>query len=137
EKSIRDHFSGLRVVPPAERTIYPLPLNGGSVFTSLSDREAQGSSVSLMYKRLAQKFRLTSDYRRSVVETLAHQMLDSRLAEIARRPDAPFLRAASGEDTLGPNVETFSISARVNDGAIAKGLDAIGQEIARLRQHGF
>jgi zinc protease len=137
EKNIRDHFSGLRAVAPAERTVYPLPLNGGSVFTSLSDREAQGSSVSLMYKRPAQKYRVTADYRRSVVDTLAHQMLDSRLAEIARRPDAPFLRASSGEDTLGPNVESFSISARVNDGAIAKGLEAIGEEVARLRQQGF
>ena len=29
------------------------------------------------------------------------------------------------------------VSARVNDGAIEKGLEAIGQELARLRQYGF
>jgi zinc protease len=137
EKSIRDHFMAIPAQPQAVRTLYPVPLSGQIRYASVSDREAQGSSVTLMYKREVKPFRTAADYRRSIVETLGHQMLDSRLSEIARQPDAPFLRASSGEDGFGSNVEAFSIGARVNDGAISKGLQAIGQEVARLRQHDF
>ncbi len=65
------------------------------------------------------------------------QMLNARLGEIARQPDAPFLGAAAGNDTLGRTVEGVTIGARVNDGAITKGLTALAQEIARVRQFGF
>jgi zinc protease len=82
-------------------------------------------------------FRTVGDYRRSFMRGLVHDMVNGRFAEIARRPGAPFLRASSGGDTLGRDVESFTMSARVNDGGIEKGLEAIAQEIARLRQHGF
>ena len=64
-------------------------------------------------------------------------MLNSRFAEISRRPDAPFLRASTGDDTLGRTVEAVGVSARVNDGAMEKGLNALAQELARMRQYGF
>ena len=56
---------------------------------------------------------------------LVHDMVGSRFAEIARRPDAPFLRASAGGETLGRDVEAFTVSARVNDGGIEKGLTAL------------
>ena len=64
-------------------------------------------------------------------------MINSRFSEIARQPDAPFLGASAGDDTLGRTVEAFSVSARVKDGAVASGLSAITQEMTRVRQHGF
>ena len=42
------------------------------------------------------------DYRRSLVETLFHSMVNSRLAEMARRGDAPFLGASSSSGTHRP-----------------------------------
>src|SRR5262249_14355765 len=57
--------------------------------------------------------------------------------EIARRPDAPFLGASVGDDTPGRTVEAFGASARVNEGGIPKGIDALEQELARVRQFGF
>jgi hypothetical protein len=41
------------------------------------------------------------DYRRSLVESLAYQMINARFAELSRRPDAPFLAASAGSDTFG------------------------------------
>ena len=78
-----------------------------------------------------------ADYRKTLVRSLMHQMLNARFAEIARQTDAPFLRAASDDETFGLTVEAVSVSARVNDGATEKGLRALGEEIARVRQHGF
>lgn len=137
EALIRANFGGLPARPPAVRAVYPVPPHQDTRYVVVSDREAQGSSVSIVHKRPMAAFRTVGDYRRSFLRGLVHDMVNARFAEIARRPGAPFLRASSGGETLGRDVESFTISARVNDGGIEKGLDALAQEIARLRQHGF
>lgn len=137
EARIRKAFGALPAAPPATRPVYPVPLYTDTRYVAVSDREAQGSSVTLVFKRPLTSVRTVAEYRTSLVRSLGHSMLNARFAEIARRPNAPFLRASSGEEQLGRDVETFSVAARVNDGGIEKGLEALGQELARLRQHGF
>jgi zinc protease len=137
ERQVREYFGPLATRPPAERTVYPIPAHQEARYVFTSDPEAQGSSVSVMRTRPLEGLRTATDYRRSLVRSLMHQMLNGRLGEIARRSDAPFLRASSSDDTLGRTVEGVTVGARVNDGAIQKGLTAIGQEIARARQFGF
>jgi zinc protease len=68
-------------------------------------------------------------------------MLNARLGEIARRPEAPFLGASAGDDTLGRTVEAFGVSARVNEGGIPKGIEALeagagAGAAVRLRRRG-
>jgi zinc protease len=137
EALIRENFGGLASRPAATRPIYPVPPNSGTRYAVSSDPEAQSSSVTLMHKQPLRKARSAADYRTSLLRSYMHNMLNSRFAEIARRPDAPFLRASSGDGTLGRDVETFAVSARVNDGGIEQGLDALGQELARVREHEF
>jgi zinc protease len=137
EALIREHFSGLAARPPVERLPAAIPSHDETRIVSLSDPEAQGSSVSILFKRPLVPYRTVGDYRRSLVRSLIHSMLNARFAEIARRPDAPFLRAGSSDDALGRTIEAVSVSARVNDGAIEKGLNAVAQELERVRQFGF
>ena len=137
EALIRTHFGPLPARPPAERPLYPVPAYEGTRYVIVSDPEAQASSISISHKRPLEMLRTVGDYRRSMMLGLVHDMIGSRFAEIARRPDAPFLRASTGGETLGRDVESFTVSARVNDGAIEKGLTALSQEIARIRQFGF
>jgi len=136
ERLITQHFSSLQP-GGAPRTVYPIPDHADTRYVSVSDVEAQGSSVSVTYKGPMLPLHTAGDYRRSLVRSLLHQMLNARFAEIARQPDAPFLRASSDDETFGLTVEATSVSARVNDGAVDKGLRALGEEIARVRQHGF
>lgn len=137
EALIREHFGSLPSAPPATRAIHPVPPHAGTHYAVMSDTEAQGSSVTVLYKRPLAALRTTADYRRTLLRALVHAMLNARFAEIARAPDAPFLRASSGDSTLGRDVESFALSARVNDGAIEAGLTSLGEELARLREHGF
>jgi zinc protease len=136
EGQIREHFSSLQA-GGAPRAVYPIPDHADTRFVAVSDVEAQGSSVSVTYKGPVAPLRTAAHYRASLVRSLMHQMLNARFAEVARRPDAPFLRAGSDDEMLGLTVEAASVSARVNDGAADAGLRAIGEEIARVRQHGF
>ena len=137
ETLIRTHFGGLPSRPPAARTVYPVPPHQDTRVVVVSDPEAQRSSVRIVRKRPLETFRTVGDYRRSLMRGLVHDMVNARLAEIARRPDAPFLRASSGGGRVGRDVESFTVSARVNDGGIEKGLEALAREIARLEQYGF
>jgi zinc protease len=137
EKLVREYFGPLRTVTPALRTVYPIPSHQETRYVTVSDREAQGSSVSVIHKRPLEPFQTIGDYRRLLVHSLVNQMINARFAEIGRQPEAPFIRASAGDETLGRTIEAFTVSARVDDGEIEKGLAALTQEIARVRQHGF
>jgi zinc protease len=137
EQLVRQFFG---VIPPrksAKRPTYPVPPHKDTRVAIATDPEAQASSVSVIHTRRLQKVETVGDYRRGLVRGLFEEMLNDRLGEIARRPDAPFLGASAGDDTLGRTVEGFGVSARVNEGGIAKGVDAMEQELARVRQFGF
>jgi zinc protease len=137
EALVRQHFAGLRAAPPAPHPAPEIPSHAETRYVTVSDREAQASSVSVMFKRPLVELRTVGDYRRSVVRGLAFQMLNARFGEIARQLDAPFLGASAGDDTIGRTVEAFTVGARVRDGAIPQGLGALMQELARVRQFGF
>jgi zinc protease len=137
EKEIRTQLGSLPTVPPAARPPAPIPTHQDTRYAIVMDREAQGSSITVYHKRPRRELRTVADYRRSLVQSLMYQMLNARLSEIARQPNAPFIAASSGDDTLGRTLEAFVVSARVQDGATARGLNALAQELARVRQHGF
>ena len=137
EELVRKNFSGMPSRPAATRQVYEIPPHQETRYVFTSDKEAQASSVTVMHKRPLTELRTIADYRRSLAEGLVYQMIDSRFSEIARQPDAPFLSASADGDTLGRTIEAFSVSARVKDGEITRGLTAITQEMARVRQHGF
>jgi zinc protease len=137
EALVREHFGTLRARGKGARPASPIPPHADTRYVSVSDPEAQGSSVSIIHKHPMQTLRTAAEYRQSLVRGLMHQMLGARFAEIARRPDAPFLRAGSGDDEFGRTVEAFSVSARVQDGGIDKGLAALAEELSRVRMHGF
>ena len=137
EQLIRRYFGTIPARKSAKRPTYPVPAHKDTRVAVATDPEAQSSSVSVLHTRPLQKSQTLAGYRRDLVRGLFEGMLNARLGEIARRPDAPFLGASSGDDTLGRTVEAFGVSARVNEGGIAKGVDAMEQELARVRQFGF
>jgi zinc protease len=137
EKLVRQYFGPLSGRASGDRRTYEIPPHAETRYVSLTDREQQSSSVTVLHKRPLRQLRTVGDYRRSVAQSLAYQMLNARFAESARQPEAPFLGASAGDDTLGRTVEAFSVGARVRDGEVTRGLTALGQELARVEQHGF
>jgi zinc protease len=138
ERMIRQRFGplpGARGAAP--RRNFPIPSHRDTRFVTVSDREAQGTTVSIIYKGPFHALETLDDYRRSLVQSLAYQMINARFAELSRRPDAPFLAASAGSDTFGRSVEAATFGVRVKDGETEKGLAALTAEIARVRQFGF
>jgi zinc protease len=136
EGLIRKNFAAMTRGTTA-RQVFQIPDHQETRYVSVSDAEQTASSVAVMIKRPFEPLETTGAYRRSLMKTLAYQMLNARFGEIARQADAPFLGASAGSDTLGRTVEAATLSARVPDGRIADGLAGLAQELARVRQHGF
>jgi len=138
ERLVRQRFSDLptpsapapavpRVVPPHAETLYKM----------VTDSEAQRWSVTAAFKRTPEPDGTVGAYRRSIVRGLALSMLNQRLSELARRPDAPFLSADAGASGLGRALAIFELSAEVPAGKIGPGLDAVVREARRAQQFGF
>jgi zinc protease len=121
---------------PPERS-YPVPLPPEVLIKVATDPEATQSSVSIVRKRPSLPQDKIADYRRSLVNSLASEMINERFDEMARKADAPFLGAGAYGGSLSPTVDTFTLSASVQDGRIAPGLVALEVEANRVEQHGF
>jgi zinc protease len=138
ERWVQDKMGELK---PAEagptRPVFEIPAHAETLVSVATDPEARVSGVSVIYKHPKLAEVTVGDYRRSLVETLFHSMINSRLAEIARRADAPFLGASSSGGELGRTVDTEVLGAVVPDGGIAAGLRAILTEAERVRRLGF
>jgi zinc protease len=117
--------------------VYDIPPHRETLVSVATDPEARGSSVSLIFKHPRAEEGTVGDYRRDLVASLFHSMVNDRLSEISRRPDAPFLGASSSGGSLGRTRDTYALTARVTDGGIAAGLTALVTEAERVRRHGF
>ena len=138
EQSIRTLFEPLAarapVAPEPDRTV---PLHQELLVSVATDSELTRSNVQLVRKRARQDGQRVADYRRGLVQRLVDYMFGERFTELARRPDAKFLGAGAGGDSLSRTVDVFMLSAGVQDGRIQEGLSALVIEAKRVRQYGF
>ena len=138
ETALRTAFEPLSArAPAASRPDASVPLAPELAVGVVTDPEVTQSSVQYIRRRPSDQSRLVRDYRRSLVESLADRMFNARFGELMRKPDAPFLGAGVGGGGLTPDVDTYSLSARVPEGGIAAGLTAIVAEGRRVQQFGF
>ena len=114
-----------------------VPAQADLLVNVTADPELTSSSVQLVRKRPRQSERLVDDYRRDLVSRMFERMLNQRLDELARRPEAGFLSAGASDSPLGRTVDAFTMAARVKDGAIDEGLAALEIEARRVRDFGF
>ncbi len=138
ETLIREHFG--RLTNPATRrprTLVAVPGHDSTLITIVTDPEEQVSSIQLIYKHAPAPLAKQSDYRLLLARRLYNQMLNSRLTEITRQPDAPFAFASSSYGAFVRSTDVYFLSATVKDGGIQRGLEAILREARRVDQHGF
>jgi predicted Zn-dependent peptidase len=68
---------------------------------------------------------------------MVERMLNDRFGEIARRAEAPFLGASASDADLTPDVSSFALAARVQEGRVEDGVAALTTEARRAREWGF
>ena len=139
EAEIKKHFSGIpKAVKPTKRPTITVPANKEPLIAVASDKEAQGSDVSLLFKLPLEKTKTVGDFRRDLMERLYLSMLNARFEEMAQKPDAPFLGAdASRGSFIGRESDAFTLAASVKNGTIDAGLEALLLEAKRVDEFGF
>jgi zinc protease len=134
----RVHFADIAARPDAKPTpTFDVPRHPETLVNVATDKEATGSQVGVYFKHAQRPRATVADYRRGLAEALFTSMLNARFDEIAHRANAPFLNAGAGGSPFGRTLEFYALTADVADGGIEKGLAALLEEVARVRQHGF
>jgi zinc protease len=139
ENIIKTRFSAIpKPTSPRPRTEFDVPDHDGSVYAILTDKELTSTSVSVENILPSRKEGSFGEYRQQIVDGLFSSMLSTRFAEIAQKPDAPFLGAGAGRSTfVARTKDEAQLSARVKEDGIEKGIDAMLTEVQRVIQFGF
>ena len=138
EASIREHFSR---VPPSEyprpRVVYSIPEHEETLFAIASDAEATNSQVALLYKQPLGEEGTLEAYREGLVEGLYNGILNARLFELTQQAEPPFAFGGSGQGRMVRSGEIYQLVALVQEGGIARGMEALLTEAERAARHGI
>ena len=138
EQTVKTLFSPLTdraaAAPIPDRKV---PLHQQPLVSVVADSEVTQSNVQIVRKRPREGEPKVADYRRDLVARTIDHMMDERFSELAQKPDAKFLGAGVGNDSLSKDVSTFTMAARVQDGKLEDGLRVLAIEALRVREFGF
>ena len=136
--AVRTTFGDLEARSPAsgprDDTV---PAHTETLVSVVADPEASRSSVSIVQKRPRAAERTVADYRRALVQRVLERALNERFDELRRRPDARILGAGAGGGRMAPEVESFALTAGVEDGRLEDGVTTLVIEANRAERHGF
>jgi zinc protease len=138
EELIKSHFGPIPMpASPRPRPTYDVPDHPGTRYAIATDPEATQTVVSVSAVRPARDQTTIGAYRQQTIERVFSGLLSARLAEMTRKPDAPFLDAQTNRGLFVVSTEMTSLSALVADGGIERGLAALFTEADRVARFGF
>ena len=136
---IQKHFSGLQnPATPKSRTYADVPPYASSSSMVVTDKEATGFSFSLNYPAYkVSPSKTIEDYRKDLVKSLYETMLNARLRELTQKENAPFVYAYADFGSYALGHESFNVQASSGTNDIRKSIDAVAEEIERVKRYGF
>lgn len=143
EAQVKKVFSTLRnLATSAPKLAYPLPANKELIYGTYHDREASGTSVSLLFKHrqpLPDKRVLKATFSESYIRNLAIAMMNARWQEISDKKDFPLKVLNYGYGSFAADQDVFGISADIKPGGpnIEPALNMMLEESERIRRFGF
>jgi zinc protease len=139
ERLIAQHFGTLPAAPAGARArvTAAVPPHDGTLVTIATDRELTTTNVGVLWKVPPRSEQTVGDLRAALVERLYRGMLNQRFAELALRPDAPFLGAGAGGGRLVRATDYHSLDATAKEGQALEALAALLTEAERVARHGF
>src|SRR5262245_5907545 len=138
QAQIESHFGKLpRASTPRPRPSYDVPKQPGTLYAIATDPEASVTQVTVYSKMAFRDPSSVGAYREQIVERLFGSMLSARLSEIAQKPDAPFMSAASGRGLFVKSAEASMLMAIAKDGNVPQTLDVLFTEAERVNKFGF
>lgn len=138
EEMVRKHFSGLTMpANPRKREYAVIPPYKESDAMIVTDREATSYSFAINYPAYSEKPSTTiGDYRNDLVQRLFTTMMNQRLQELTQKENPPF-NFASTDFSSVRRWGSFNAFAGMGTGDVNRGVNALIEEIERVKRYGF
>jgi zinc protease len=139
EEMVKKHFSTL-TMPANPR---PREYSAGPTYTSTkavtaTDKEATTYLVAIQYPSFKQEVVNTvGQYRKFLVSQIYTTMFNQRLQELVQKQNPPFNYASVEFDSYARGYSSFSAGAYSGTGDPKKALEALVEEIERVKRFGF
>ena len=135
---IRRNFLGLRNLAAGRpRTLATIPRHDSTLITVATDPEVPSSSINVIWKLPPTRTTTVRDVRRDLVQQLADAILNQRLNELSRKPEAPFVGAGGGGGSFVRGTDSYQLGANAKEGKLLESLALVLTEAARAAQHGY
>jgi zinc protease len=138
-KYLREHFAGLKNPGNEKKRFYSDAGKRNKPEAMITtDKEATNYRLQIIFPSTKNHDEKTlGDYRYSIEEGLVTQMLNRRLADLARSANPPFPYAAASKDGWARDYESLMAYAGFDKSGPQKAMTALTAELARVRQYGF
>lgn len=137
ERLVTSHLSSIERPPsPLERPYFDVPLLDSNQVSIATDQELSRSTVSIYIPNAPAPLETRGDYRTLLVRSLFASIINERIREIGRDPEAPIVSGGIGWNRLLRNTEIAVATAIVKNDAPTETLLRLSQEIERARQFG-
>lgn len=138
EMLIKKQFSTIpSSTSPRPLRVWEVPDQQKMSVVTVTDKETPYTVIQMIYKQPVSHATTEGDYRKSILNNLYNSMMGSRLNEISKQPDAPFLFAGVAYENLVRNKNGYIGYAVTKGDGIVKGLSSIVTENERVKRHGF
>ena len=143
EAKLKKVFADVKApVNPAERIYYPVADNQEPLIYIGTDKEVKNPSVNIFFKQDATPDSMKNTiayYATNYMVSMAMNMLNNRLNELAQTANPPFTSAGAGygEFFLAKTKEAFSLSASSKIDGIDLAMKTVLEEAERARRFGF
>ncbi len=139
EKLINSHFASLPAAKePRPRTDYEVPDRSETGYAVITDKETTSTTIEIDTLLPSRPPGTVGVYRQKTVDRLFSAMLNARFAELAQKPDAPFVFGFSGRGSfLGKTKDVAFLVALVKEGNVEAAMRTLLTEAERVARFGF
>lgn len=137
EQMTRDYLGALQRPEQAlHRPTFSVPDPQGRRFSIASDPEATRSTVSIYLPGAPKPFETVGDYRDLLRRSLFASIINERMRDVARDPEAPVQSAGIGWNRFLRGTDIAVASAVVRDQRVTEALERLTIEIERAARFG-
>jgi zinc protease len=143
EAKIKELFSSITVMPNAAKVVdEPVPDNYKPIIVVDKDKEQRYNILEIMFKHDAEpdSIKSSADYLiTKCVKEIICNMLNSRFAEYAQKPESPFVLSMCDDDDyiFAKTKDAFSVTCLPKEGKMDEAIKTAFREVLRARQFGF
>lgn len=139
ENLIKEKFTDIKSPKNAPKRVkYEIPPSAGTQTHVVLDKELPQSTFQ-MFNRLPREKTVTqADYRTDIAESLFNQMISTRLQEVSKKPNAPFVFAIMSYSPFLAGLDVFqTVVLPKNADGMEVAIKAIIDEQERIKRFGF